>query len=259
MLLMVILLINTKGCLLIRRFRGLNNMSRPNLNQIIKEEHSHIDSVLHNSGRLRNFIDNKTGYFIYKRTLDIVISFALTVLVLSWLIPIISLAIFISSGAPIFFRQKRIGLVGKSFYCYKFRTMVINEDSDKIQARENDARITAIGKFLRKTNLDELPQILNVLNGSMSLVGPRPHMYSDCNHFASVIPGYKFRNLVKPGITGMAQIKGYHGPTSDFESIFRRYQWDAFYIRNLSIWTDLRIIRQTVIQSLKSLLRLCVS
>ena len=226
-------------------------MSRPNLNELIKKESHPIDSIFENSDRLRTFIDKKKGYIIYKRTIDITISVALSVLILTWLVPIISIAILICSGGPVFFRQKRIGLGGRGFYCFKFRTMVINNDSDKIQARANDSRITRIGKFLRKSNLDELPQILNVLNGTMSLVGPRPHMYADCNHFSSVIPGYKFRNLVKPGITGMAQIKGFHGPTTDFESIFRRYQWDAFYVRNLSIWTDIRILRQTALRSLK--------
>jgi putative colanic acid biosynthesis UDP-glucose lipid carrier transferase len=126
--------------------------------------------------------------------------------------------------------------------------MYINRDADIRQAIEEDPRITRIGKFLRVTGLDEFPQIINVLLGQMSIVGPRPHMYADCNKFANAISGYKFRNLVKPGITGLAQIKGYRGPTKDFESIFHRYQFDAFYVRNANFWLDIRIVRKTIAQ-----------
>jgi len=131
--------------------------------------------------------------------------------------------------------------------------MIVNRDANKKQAQENDSRITVIGDFLRKSNLDEFPQFLNVLIGNMSVVGPRPHMHVDCNQFSSLVPEYKFRNMVKPGITGLAQVKGFRGPTKDFESIFHRYQFDAFYIRNANIWLDMRIVRQTAVQTLKSL------
>jgi putative colanic acid biosynthesis UDP-glucose lipid carrier transferase len=124
----------------------------------------------------------------------------------------------------------------------------MNYEADILQASENDPRITRIGKFLRVTGLDEFPQFINVLLGQMSIVGPRPHMHADCNKFASAINGYKFRNLAKPGITGLAQIKGYKGPTKDFESIFHRYQFDAFYVRNANFWLDLRIVRKTAAQ-----------
>jgi putative colanic acid biosynthesis UDP-glucose lipid carrier transferase len=132
--------------------------------------------------------------------------------------------------------------------------MIVNGEADKLQARKNDSRITRVGRFLRKSNLDEFPQFLNVLVGNMSVVGPRPHMHADCNNFSNVIPEYKFRNMVKPGITGLAQVKGYRGPTKDFESIFHRYQFDAFYIRNANFWLDMRIIRQTAVQTILSLL-----
>jgi len=256
---MAILPFHIKGCLIILRYNESPAMSIPNSNELTKKGEFHFEITLENKGRLRAFIDRKKGFFILKRIVDIIISLAFISIVLIWLIPVIAIVIAISSGGPVFFRQKRIGLGGRSFYVYKFRTMILNLDSDKIQARIDDRRITRIGKFLRKTNLDELPQFFNVLTGSMSLVGPRPHMHADCTHFSSLIPGYKFRNLVKPGITGMAQIKGFHGPTSDFESIFRRFQWDAFYVRNGNFWIDFRIIRQTAIQSIRNLYTLCVS
>jgi putative colanic acid biosynthesis UDP-glucose lipid carrier transferase len=131
--------------------------------------------------------------------------------------------------------------------------MIVNREANRQQARENDSRITRIGSFLRKSNLDEFPQFLNVLTGEMSIVGPRPHMHVDCNTFSSVITGYKFRNMVKPGITGLAQVKGFRGPTKDFKSIFHRYQFDAFYIRNANLWLDMRILRQTAVQTFDSL------
>ena len=134
--------------------------------------------------------------------------------------------------------------------------MVLNNEANRKQAQENDSRITRIGSFLRKSNLDEFPQFLNVLIGDMSIVGPRPHMHADCNKFSNLIPEYKFRNMVRPGITGLAQVKGFRGPTKDFESMFHRYQFDAFYIRNANLWLDLRIVRQTAVQTVHSLLSL---
>ena len=131
--------------------------------------------------------------------------------------------------------------------------MFVNEEADERQAEENDERITRIGKFLRKSNIDELPQLLNVLLGDMSLVGPRPHMLSDCTRFSFVVSAYPFRSLVKPGITGLAQIKGYRGPAKDYESIVNRYYWDAVYIRKASLWLDAKIAGQTIAHCLKNL------
>ena len=198
---------------------------------------------------LRSFIDQRHRFYIVKRIVDIVFSFIILVSVMSWLFPLIALLIKLDTRGPVFFIQLRVGRGGRSFRCIKFRTMVINQEANLSQASENDERITRVGAFLRKSNLDELPQFLNVLNGDMSIVGPRPHMHADCNKFSSVIAGYKFRNLVKPGITGLAQIKGYRGPTRDFESMFRRYQYDSYYIRNASIWLDMRIVRHTAAQT----------
>ena len=202
---------------------------------------------------LRSFVDSRSHFFILKRTVDILLSSFIVIFILSWLFPLIALLVKLDSAGPVFFIQRRVGRGGKTFRCIKFRTMVVNADANTDQADENDARITTVGAFLRKSNLDEFPQFLNVLAGHMSIVGPRPHMHADCNKFSGVISGYKFRNIVKPGITGLAQIKGYRGPTRDFESMFRRYQYDCFYIRNANIWLDIRIVRQTAVQTINLL------
>jgi putative colanic acid biosynthesis UDP-glucose lipid carrier transferase len=202
---------------------------------------------------LRSFLEKKRKYFFFKRVGDIILSTFVIVFILSWLIPIVAILIKLDSRGPVFFVQRRVGRWGKSFYCLKFRTMVVNERANIQQAQENDSRITGVGKFLRKSNLDEFPQFINVLLGHMSIVGPRPHMHADCDRFSRVIANYKFRNLVRPGITGLAQIKGYRGPTKDFASIFHRYQFDSFYVRNASFWLDMRIIRKTAAQTLRQL------
>lgn len=201
----------------------------------------------------RHYIDERKTFFLVKRILDLVVSSLVVLFILSWLIPICALLITMDSRGPVFFVQRRVGRGGRSFNCLKFRTMVLNNEANKRQASENDSRITRVGSFLRTCNIDEFPQFLNVLLGDMSIVGPRPHMHVDCNKFSSFVPEYKFRNMVRPGITGLAQVKGYRGPTKDFESIFHRYQFDAFYIRNANIWLDLRIVRQTAVQTLSSL------
>lgn len=130
--------------------------------------------------------------------------------------------------------------------------MIVNDEAHERQAEDHDERITTIGRFLRKTNIDELPQLLNVLFGQMSFVGPRPHMIADCVRFSFVVSSYQFRSLVKPGITGLAQIKGYRGPTKDYESIVDRYHWDAVYVRRASFWLDIKIIASTIFRSLKN-------
>ncbi len=205
---------------------------------------------------LRSFIAEKFSYFFLKRAFDIIVSLLVIVLFLSWFLPLAALLIKLDSSGPVFFIQRRVGRWGRSFRCFKFRTMIVNEDANVKQASENDARITRVGKFLRKTNLDEFPQFFNVFLGHMSLVGPRPHMHADCNKFSEHVSGYKIRNLVKPGITGLAQVKGFRGPTKDFESIFHRYQFDSFYVRNANFWLDLRIIRKTAAQTIGHILRI---
>jgi putative colanic acid biosynthesis UDP-glucose lipid carrier transferase len=131
--------------------------------------------------------------------------------------------------------------------------MVVNSLCDYQQAVSNDPRITSLGKFLRITSLDELPQFFNVLMGNMSIVGPRPHMHKDNEDFGKIVTNYRLRHYAKPGITGMAQVKGYRGPAKNFHSIFHRYQWDAFYVRNANPSLDFKIIRLTAIQIVKSI------
>jgi putative colanic acid biosysnthesis UDP-glucose lipid carrier transferase len=207
-------------------------------------------NITSGTGPFRKYVDERKHYYFFKRMFDLCVSSILFICCFSWLFPLIALLIKLDSGGPVFFVQRRVGRGGKTFRCYKFRTMVVNADANTAQAIENDKRITRIGGFLRKSSLDELPQFLNVLLGQMSIVGPRPHMHADCHRFSSLIPNYKFRSLVKPGITGLAQIKGYRGPTVTYQSIFRRYQYDAFYVRNCNFWLDMRIIRKTAFQVL---------
>jgi putative colanic acid biosynthesis UDP-glucose lipid carrier transferase len=206
------------------------------------------------TNQLRSFITEKLKYFFLKRVFDLLISSLVILLFLSWFLPLAAILIKLDSPGPVFFIQRRVGRWGRSFMCFKFRTMVVNDYANIKQAAEDDSRITRVGKFLRKTNLDEFPQFFNVFLGQMSLVGPRPHMHADCNKFSSVVTGYKLRNLVKPGITGLAQVKGFRGPTHDFESIFHRYQFDCFYVRNADFWLDVRIIRKTAAQTIGHLI-----
>jgi putative colanic acid biosynthesis UDP-glucose lipid carrier transferase len=197
---------------------------------------------------LRAPLEWKFGYFLVKRSFDLVFSVVMIMGLLSWLLPVLALLIKMDSGGPVFFLQKRIGKNGRPFTCYKLRTMFINAAADEQPATEDDSRITALGRILRKTHLDELPQLWNVFMGSMSVVGPRPYMLTDALTFSRMVPGHDYRNFVKPGITGLAQVKGLHGQglVTDFHTVFWRYQWDAFYVRNAGFLLDLRIIRQTI-------------
>jgi putative colanic acid biosynthesis UDP-glucose lipid carrier transferase len=206
-----------------------------------------------NSVDLRAYISQRQSYLLGKRIFDITVSVLVLVFIFSWLFPILFLLIKLDSKGPVFFVQKRVGFLGRSFPCLKFRTMHVNAEADTRQATETDPRITRMGSFLRNSNLDELPQFLNVLVGHMSIVGPRPHMYNDCINFSRVVDSYKFRNLMKPGITGLAQVKGFRGPALNFELIFRRFQWDAFYVRNAGFWLDMRIVHRTAMQTLSYL------
>ncbi|MBA4166613.1 MAG: WecB/TagA/CpsF family glycosyltransferase [Chitinophagaceae bacterium] len=204
---------------------------------------------------LRHYVDEKPKYFFFKRLFDLVFSVFVIVGLLTWMVPLVGLLILMETKGGIFFIQRRVGKGGKIFSCIKFRTMVFNSDANHMQAQPDDYRITRVGKFLRFTNLDEFPQFLNVFAGDMSIVGPRPHMITDCNQFSNVVSGYKFRNMVKPGITGLSQVKGLRGPAKDFATIFRRFEYDAFYVRNAGFGLDLRIIRQTTGQVAYALLR----
>lgn len=186
------------------------------------------------------------GNRIKKRALDVVISLLVTILVLSWLIPLIGLLILLESGKPVFFKQLRTGKDKKPFNCYKFRSMRNNKDADLKQASRNDNRITALGRFLRKTSLDEFPQFFNVLKGEMSLVGPRPHMLKHTTDYSKVVDEYMVRQFIKPGITGWAQINGYRGEISKPEQIKMRVNKDLWYLENWTLWLDIRILFLTV-------------
>lgn len=198
--------------------------------------------------RVRQFIDNHTVFLFCKRIVDIAFSALFLVVVMSWLVPLLYVIIRLDSKGPAFFVQKRVGRGGRSFRCYKFRTMHSNRHADSRQCSSDDERVTRVGRFLRTSNMDEFPQFVNVLMGSMSLIGPRPHMYADCRHFSSLIPGYKLRNLVKPGMTGLAQVKGFYGPTASRESILLRYHWDIRYLHNMNWRMDTRIFLLTIAQ-----------
>jgi putative colanic acid biosynthesis UDP-glucose lipid carrier transferase len=180
-----------------------------------------------------------------KRIIDIIISFLVILFLLSWLLPVISLLIKLTSKGPIFFLQKRSGRYNKLFTCIKFRSMVVNPQADLKAATENDERITRVGKFLRKYHLDELPQFFNVLSGDMSVIGPRPHMISDDLRYEEQIRHYDFRRRIKPGITGLAQVLGYSGLADDIQKMKNRVQLDFFYIRHWSLRLDALIMFRT--------------
>jgi len=181
-----------------------------------------------------------------KRAFDISFSLFVILFLLSWLTPLIAILIKLESKGPVFFKQGRPGLDEEEFFCYKFRSMQVNGTTEK-EASKNDPRVTKIGKFMRKTSIDELPQFFNVLLGDMSVVGPRPHLWLQNKAYASKIKKYMVRHYVKPGITGLAQVKGYRGEIETEEDMINRIKLDVFYIENWSLIMDLKIIIQTVI------------
>lgn len=186
------------------------------------------------------------GNRIKKRSLDIVVSLFAIIFILSWLLPLLGLLIYLESGRPIFFKQLRTGKDKKPFYCLKLRSMKKNKDADFKQATKDDERITKLGKFLRKTSLDEFPQFINVLRGEMSLVGPRPHMVKHTSDYSLVVDDYMVRQFIKPGITGWAQINGYRGEINNPEQISMRVNKDIWYLENWTLWLDLQILFLTV-------------
>lgn len=193
------------------------------------------------------YLENRT----IKRIFDIVFSFFTIIFLMSWLVPILWILIKLESKGSLFFKQEREGLNGKKFVCYKFRSMKKNNLADKIHATKNDYRITKIGKFIRKTSIDELPQFYNVFLGEMSVVGPRPHMNIHNEKFSKEIDNYIKRNAVKPGITGLAQISGYRGEIKKKSDIENRVRLDIFYIENWSFFLDIKIIIKTVLNIFK--------
>jgi exopolysaccharide biosynthesis polyprenyl glycosylphosphotransferase len=161
---------------------------------------------------------------------------------------VVALAIKLDSSGPIFFTQRRNGFSSSTFRIYKFRTMRVLEDGDTIpQARRGDPRVTRLGRMLRQTSIDELPQLFNVLVGNMSLVGPRPHAVAHNNEYQKLIANYAFRHHVKPGITGWAQVSGYRGESQTTDVMAERVEYDLWYINHWSLWLDLKILLKTVI------------
>ena len=179
-----------------------------------------------------------------KRLFDLVMSLIVLIVGIP-LLPIVALIIKIQSPGPVFFRQERTGYNGRNFLCYKFRSMRVNKDADKLQATENDPRKFPFGNFMRKYNIDELPQFWNVFKGDMSVVGPRPHMLYHTEKYSQLIERYMVRHFVKPGITGWAQVTGYRGETRELWQMEKRVKQDIWYIENWTIWLDLRIIWMT--------------
>ena len=186
-----------------------------------------------------------TAEQIVKRAMDLVIgSFALI-----FFMPVMALtalAIKLDGPGPVFFHQSRKGFSGRRFVMYKFRTMTVQENGDVVtQATRNDPRVTKIGRLLRAASIDELPQLINVIRGEMSLVGPRPHALAHDNYFENLLQDYAFRHHVKPGMTGWAQVNGLRGATPSVEQIARRVEMDLWYINNWSFWFDIQILIKT--------------
>ena len=192
-----------------------------------------------------------------KRLFDVVIASLVTVLLLVWFIPLIGLLIRLTSSGPAVFVQLRTGRNGRPFRCLKFRTMIYERDAQFRQATHNDNRVTPIGRFLRKTNIDELPQVLNVLRGDMSLVGPRPHALQHDVQLWHTMPGYAGRYAIKPGITGLAQVRGCRGETNELIQMQHRVRLDHFYIRKQTLWLDLKICWCTVTMMIRGDKKAC--
>ena len=188
---------------------------------------------------------------LLKRFFDVIFSSIVLLTVFPVLYIIAGTLIKITSRGPVFFKQLRTGIYGRDFYCYKFRTMKLNGDADTKQATKDDPRITKIGAFLRKTNLDEMPQFINVLRGEMSIVGPRPHMISHTKLYSSLIDKYMVRHSVKPGITGWAQITGFRGEVSEIAQMEERVKRDVWYIENWNFFFDLKIVFITTLSMFK--------
>jgi putative colanic acid biosynthesis UDP-glucose lipid carrier transferase len=188
---------------------------------------------------------------VVKRWEDVVL--ALCILALIWPIMLVTaVAVKMTSAGPVIFKQRRYGMDGKSIQVYKFRSMTVMEDGDKVtQARQGDQRLTPIGAFLRKTSLDELPQFINVLEGKMSIVGPRPHANTHNEYYRKLIKGYMIRHKVRPGITGWAQVNGCRGETDTLDKMERRIDFDLAYLRHWSLWMDLRIVLMTAYQTIR--------
>jgi len=225
---------------LLTDFRGFSSKG------VVLQRYDHIPILSVTSTPL----DDWKNRFV-KRSFDIVFSFLVLVLICSWLFPLVALLIKLESRGSVFFKQKRTGQDNKDFYCYKFRSMAMNGAADVIQATRNDKRITRIGSFLRKTSIDEFPQFVNVFLGNMSVIGPRPHMLKHTKEYAEKVEKFMARHFVKPGITGLAQAKGFRGETTHLHQMRNRVKLDRFYVENWSILLDFKILGLTTISIIK--------
>ncbi|MDQ6763103.1 MAG: undecaprenyl-phosphate glucose phosphotransferase [Bacteroidota bacterium] len=229
------------------RFKIVPNLSKF-INQSIHVDYFRDLPIL----SLRSEPLDDVGNRLKKRILDVIVSSLVIIFILSWMIPILGLLIFIGSRGPIFFSQKRTGKNNTAFNCLKFRSMQSNnKDSDVKQATKGDVRITRIGKFIRKTSLDEFPQFLNVFKGEMSVVGPRPHMLKHTDDYSKTVNQYMIRQFLKPGITGWAQIHGFRGEIKSPEQIESRVNKDLWYLENWTLWLDIQIMFLTIYQIIR--------
>ena len=181
-----------------------------------------------------------------KRALDIMVSVLALPFALLISIPV-AIGVKLSSPGPLFFTQRRTGYKGREFTCLKFRSMRVNDESDTTQASNNDPRKTRFGEYLRRTSLDELPQLINVIKGDMSLIGPRPHMVAHTKQYAPVIKDYMSRHEMRPGITGWAQVNGFRGPTNELWMMEKRVEYDLWYVKHWSLRLDLKIFYRTIL------------
>jgi putative colanic acid biosynthesis UDP-glucose lipid carrier transferase len=187
---------------------------------------------------------------LFKRVFDIIFSITIIIGFLSWIAPFLAILIKLESKGPVFFKQGRPGIDENEFFCYKFRSMKINITTET-ETSKNDPRVTRIGKIIRKTSIDEMPQFLNVLLGDMSVVGPRPHLWSQNKVYGNRINKYMARHCVKPGVTGLAQVSGFRGEIETDNDMRNRIKFDIFYIENWSVLLDIKIIFQTIYNVLK--------
>ncbi|NOU46062.1 MAG: exopolysaccharide biosynthesis polyprenyl glycosylphosphotransferase [Bacteroidales bacterium] len=221
----------------IRIVTDLGNFSNKNIELAI---YGNIPVIEIHPGPL-SFWYNK----LLKRAFDLFVSTFVIVIILSWLTPLLIFISFLTDRKGVFFRQSRTSIEGKEFTILKYRSMTINADADIKEAKHNDERITSLGRLLRKTSLDELPQFYNVFVGTMSVVGPRPHMLAHTEQYRKIVKHFMLRHAVKPGITGLAQINGYRGEIRKLSDIKNRVELDVQYIKNWSFTFDMKIIALT--------------
>ncbi|AMR34063.1 undecaprenyl-phosphate glucose phosphotransferase [Mucilaginibacter sp. PAMC 26640] len=228
------------------RFRIIPEYYNFGIKPVLIQSFGHIPVISVRSEPLENMLNR-----FVKRIFDIFFSMFVIIFFFSWAFPVLALLIKLESKGPVLFKQLRSGKDNHPFWCYKFRSMRVNDDSDSKQAVRNDRRITKLGAFMRRTSIDELPQFFNVLRGNMSVVGPRPHMLSHTLQYSQLIDRFMVRHFLKPGITGWAQVTGLRGETRTTEAMLQRVEADVWYLENWSFLFDLKIIFLTVWNSLK--------